>query len=117
MGYQCSDTHLGFLKHWFSQDEKALKKLEVCVSIPETATERFIFDEITIETDEDQHIITVTSKVIVVNMRESKSWQYTQTDTFALRPRSRQAAQYRRQRSRGTFKITPAQAIPLTLNA
>ena len=84
LGYQCSDAHLGFLKHWFSQDEEALKKLEVCVTMPETATVQSTFDEITIETNADQHTITVTYKVIGVNMRESKSWHYTKTDHFAF---------------------------------
>lgn len=82
LGYQCSNTHLGFLKHWFSQDEKALKKLEVCVTMPETATVQTTFNEISLVTDEDKHTITVKYKVQGVNMRESKSWHYTQTDYF-----------------------------------
>jgi hypothetical protein len=82
LGYQCSDTHFGFLKRWFSKDEIALKKLEKCVTMPETATVQTTFDEIVIDTDTANKTISVSYKIQGINMRESKTWNYTQTDYF-----------------------------------
>lgn len=82
LGYQCSESHLGFLKHWFSQDETVLKKLEVCRTIPESATVQSTFDEISIITDEDNHTIKVNYKVRSINLRESTTRSWSQTDVF-----------------------------------
>ncbi len=82
LGYQCSDTHLGFLRNWFSKDTVALKKLAVCRTMPDGATVQTTFDEINIITNDVQNTISVTYKVIGMNMRESKTWSYTQTDYF-----------------------------------
>ncbi len=82
LGYQCSDTHYGFLKRWFSQDSSVLKKLEVCHTMPETATVQTTFNEIIIFTDKAHKKIEVRYKIQGINMRESKTWNYTKTDYF-----------------------------------
>lgn len=82
LGYQCSDTHFGFLKRWFSKDNMALKKLEICVTIPESATVQSTFDEILIFTDKANKTIKVNYKAHRINIRESKLWRWTQADTF-----------------------------------
>ncbi|MBK6878684.1 MAG: hypothetical protein IPG99_20185 [Ignavibacteria bacterium] len=48
LGYQCSESHLGFLRHWFREDAKALERLEDCPTTPFTATEQETFDSISI---------------------------------------------------------------------
>ena len=82
LGYQCSDKQLNFLRKWFSKDTVALKKLESCRTIPNTATIQTTFDEILIQTDASKKTITVDYKVTGINMRESSSWYYSQTDVF-----------------------------------
>lgn len=82
LGYQCSDSHLGFLKQWFSKDKAILKKLEICPTMPETATIQTTFDEIELFNNKITKTITITYKFTGVNIRESKSWSYTQTDIF-----------------------------------
>ena len=82
LGYQCSDSHLGFLRRWFANDEKALKDLAICGTMPDGATVQTTFDEIDIITNDDQNTLSVIYKVIGMNMRESKTWSYTQTDYF-----------------------------------
>lgn len=82
LGYQCSDEHYGFLKRWFSKDGIALKELEICRTILEGATVQSTFDEITIFTDKEKKIIKVSYKAHSINLRESKTWSWTQTDTF-----------------------------------
>lgn len=82
LGYQCSDSHLGFLKQWFSEDKTILEKLEICPTMPETATIQTTFDEIELLNNVVTKTITITYKVTGINIRESKSWSYTQTDLF-----------------------------------
>ena len=82
LDYQCSDTQLNFLRMWFSKDSIAIDKLKSCPTIPNSATIQSTFDEILIEKDEANKTITVQSKITGINIRESKSWIWTQTDRF-----------------------------------
>lgn len=80
LGYQCSDKHLGFLRQWFKNDTKAIKELEACPTTPNTSTIQDTFDEITLTTKGNQ--IKVFFKANGVNMREERSWTWSQTDYF-----------------------------------
>jgi len=80
LGYQCSDKHLGFLRQWFKNDTKAIKELEACPTTPNTSTIQDTFDEITLTSKGNQ--ITVFFKANGVNMREERSWTWSQTDYF-----------------------------------
>ncbi|BDW93481.1 hypothetical protein MACH07_23130 [Flagellimonas marinaquae] len=82
LGHQCSDKQLNFLRKWFAKDTVALKKLESCPTIPNTATIQTTFDEILIQKNVAEKTITVSYKITGINMRESKSWQWSQTDVF-----------------------------------
>ncbi|MBN3581919.1 hypothetical protein JYB64_05930 [Algoriphagus aestuarii] len=82
LNYQCSDTQLNFLRKWFSKDRVAIEKLKSCPTIPNTATIQSTFDEILIQKDESNKTVTVQSKITGINLRESKSWEWTQTDVF-----------------------------------
>ncbi|UZD22935.1 hypothetical protein PBT90_05820 [Algoriphagus halophytocola] len=82
LDYQCSDTQLAFLRTWFSKDSIAIDKLKGCPTIPNSATIQSTFDEILIEKDEFNNTITVQSKITGINIRESKSWSWLQTDWF-----------------------------------
>jgi hypothetical protein len=82
LGHQCSDKQINFLRKWFAKDAAVLKKLESCPTIPNTATVQTTFDEILIQTDASKKTITVNYKVTAMNMRESSSWHYSQTDVF-----------------------------------
>ena len=80
--HQCSDKQLSILRNWFSKDTVALKKLESCPTIPNTATIQTTFDEILIQNNEAEKTITVSYKVTGINVRESESWYRSQTDVF-----------------------------------
>lgn len=82
LDHQCSDKQLSFLRKWFSKDTVALKKLEPCPKIPNTATVQTTFDEILIQTDASKKTITIDYKVTGINMREPSSWHYSQNDVF-----------------------------------
>ena len=80
LGYQCSDTHLGFLRQWFKNDKKSLKELENCSEIPSTATIQDSFDEINLKVKGNE--ITISFKATGVNVREEESWNWEETDYF-----------------------------------
>jgi len=83
LGYQCSETHLGFLRTWFKEDPKTLKSLENCPTTPFTATSQETFDEInlTVKTD----TIKVAFKVDGVNLNRGDSWNYSEETIFVLK--------------------------------
>ncbi|CAM3124392.1 hypothetical protein [Flavobacterium frigoris] len=83
LGYQCSETHLSFLRKWFKNDKKSLKRLTDCSAIPYTASSQETFDYINILTKGDTIIITFRASG--VNMRNEESWSYKEEDTFVLK--------------------------------
>ncbi|WP_270087206.1 hypothetical protein [Sphingobacterium sp. SYP-B4668] len=82
LGYQCSAQHLDFLRKWFKQDQTVLSELENCPTIPDGATIQDTFEEIILKQDGNQIIISV--KVTGYNMREGKSWHWSEIDYFQV---------------------------------
>lgn len=80
LGYQCSETHLGFLRHWFREDTKALERLEDCPTTPFTATVQETFDSISVAVDGKS--IIVNFSVTGFNIREDQEWHRTEVITF-----------------------------------
>jgi hypothetical protein len=80
LGYQCSDTHLGFLRTWFKNDTTVLNELGGCPTVPNTSTVQDTFTEIVLTTEGNQ--ISVFFKASGINMREERSWNWSQTDYF-----------------------------------
>ena len=80
LGYQCSESHLGFLRQWFREDAKALERLEDCPTTPFTATVQETFDSISIAV-EGQFIILYLS-ISGFNIREDQEWHRTEEITF-----------------------------------
>ncbi|MEZ4859023.1 MAG: hypothetical protein R2781_09455 [Flavobacteriaceae bacterium] len=82
LGYQCSETHLGFLRTWFSQDTTALNKLKSCPTIPNTATLQTAIDTIALEIDDEMHRILVHYEYLNINTREGKANKITNIAEF-----------------------------------
>ena len=82
LGYQCSEQHLGFLRKWFSTDNKVLIALtpENCPTTPDGASVAETFDEITLTT-KDNYII-VSYKVSGYDMRAAEIWTRDATMYF-----------------------------------
>lgn len=80
LGYQRSEKHLSFLRKWFKNDPKALSKLENCPLIPSGATVQNTFDKIDLTVKGDT--ISVDFKASGINLKEGKSWEWTETDLF-----------------------------------
>ncbi|MFD1605824.1 hypothetical protein ACFSJW_04410 [Flavobacterium artemisiae] len=83
LGYQCSNTHLSFLRKWFKNDQKSLERLKDCSAVPYTASVQNTFDYINILTKGDT--IKITFKASGVNMRSGNSWSYKEEDTFVFK--------------------------------
>lgn len=83
LGYQCSESHLGFLRKWFSTDKEVLSELEDsnCPTTPSTATIQDTFSKIVISTNEDS--ISVYYEASAVNLREQENWEWTETVHFS----------------------------------
>jgi hypothetical protein len=64
LGYQCSETHLGFLRTWFKNDQAALDDLEDCNDVPTTATHQNILENIALTTK--GNLIVISYKAIGV---------------------------------------------------
>lgn len=80
LGYQCSETHLGFLRNWFKGDTAVLKELENCPLSSNTATVQESFDEL--EISSSGNTIVVFYKASGINLREGKSWSYSEKVSF-----------------------------------
>ncbi len=80
LGHQCSNTHLNFLQKWFTKDNAVLTELKNCPTTPDGATVQDTFDEITITTKGND--ITIDFAVQAINVREGKSWIWTETKQF-----------------------------------
>ncbi|MFD2920742.1 hypothetical protein ACFS6H_13540 [Terrimonas rubra] len=80
LGYQCSHTHLDFLKYWFRKDNTVLQELQNCPTTPDGATIQDSFKNINITTK--GNTINITYTVEAINIREGKSWSWTETDQF-----------------------------------
>lgn len=82
LGYQCSDTHLNFLKRWFRDDPKVLSELKDCSVIPFTATEQNTFDSLNITEKEDT--IKILYEASGVNLNEGKNWNWSEEVLFRI---------------------------------
>ena len=83
LGYQCSYEHLGFLRFWFRNNEEILDELEACPTMPDGATVQDTFEEINIAVE--SNTITVSFKANGFNMREQRSWNWTEKMIFEFK--------------------------------
>lgn len=86
LGYQCSETHLGYLRQWFKGDTKSLEtlKTEDCPTVPYTSTIQDTFDELTLIVKGNRILISFIATASNVREQSSSSWmekdyfEYTQ---------------------------------------
>ena len=83
LGYQCSYEHLSFLRLWFRNNKDILNELENCPTTPDGATVQNTFDEINLEIEGD--MITIFFKANGINMREEKTWSWTEKHFFEFK--------------------------------
>lgn len=82
LGYQCSDTHLGYLRKWFKNDTYILERLADCPTIPNTATIQSTFEDIDVRTKKNK--IWISYKTKTINLREGGWVEELCIDEFKL---------------------------------
>jgi hypothetical protein len=82
LGYQCSDTHLDFLRKWFRNEPKLLAELDYCPTLPNTSTLQDSFEEIYVERSSDY--FTIRFNICAVNLRENLTRCYEENHTYRL---------------------------------
>ncbi len=82
LGYQCSPSHLDFLRKWFRGDKEIIESLEACPTMPDGATIQDTFDEINMDVKGSQIIISF--KASGFNLREARGWDWTEKHTYKL---------------------------------
>ncbi|MCC9165399.1 hypothetical protein [Pontibacter harenae] len=82
LGYQCSDKHLSFLRHWLRNTPKALERLESCPVVPFTATSQKTFTSLAVTTKADT--IKVNYEASGMNLREEAFWEWTEELIFKV---------------------------------
>ena len=80
LGYQCSESHLGFLRKWFSDDNEVLSHIQDCGTQPETSTIGSYFNKIIIKTKADS--ISVYCEIIAYHTREHWTRKLEETTSF-----------------------------------
>ena len=83
LGYQCSDTHLDFLRKWFESDARVSKELEDCPTIPFTSTIQNTFREI--EFYAEDTFVYIRTKESEVEMRNDYYEEYEKHYEFELK--------------------------------
>ncbi|WP_417941388.1 hypothetical protein [Flavobacterium sp. RS13.1] len=82
LGYQCSETHLSFLKEWFKEDKKVIEDLEYCEKKESSAKIRDELIELKMATN--QNTIKIIYTAIGVDMIHSKNWKWTEESTYSF---------------------------------
>ena len=82
LGYQCSDTHLNFLKHWFRDNQKVINELKDCPVTPFTATQQNTINELSISLKNDT--IKIHYDASGVNLRQEKNWNWSEDVLFKI---------------------------------
>jgi hypothetical protein len=83
LSYQCSDTHLSFIKKWFRQPE-LLNELDFCPTIPNTSTIQDAFEEMYVERNGD--FFTIRFNICAVNIRENRTRCYEEVHQYQIFP-------------------------------
>ena len=82
LGYQCSETHLTFLRHWLRTDSALLKDLDGCPIIPLNAWQQNSFFELHVRTNVDT--IHVTYEADSANFKKKIFYHWTEDLIFKV---------------------------------
>jgi hypothetical protein len=82
LSYQCSDTHLDFLKKWFRTQPLLIQELDHCPTFPTTSTLQDSFEEIIVERNKD--VFTIRFTICAENVRDNTTRCYEEIHTFRI---------------------------------
>lgn len=82
LGYQCSETHLNFLKKWFKEDAKVLGRLQYCNKTESSAKIHDHFTEIKMITTTDT--IKIIYSAVGEDQEKQKTWSWQEESTYSF---------------------------------
>lgn len=82
LGYQCSETHLSFLKKWFKEDTKVLERLQYCNKTESSAKIQDHFIEIKMITTKDS--IKILYSAVGEDLEKQKTWGWQEESTYSF---------------------------------
>lgn len=82
LGYQCSETHLSFLKKWFKDDLKVLERLQYC---NKTDSSQKIQDGfVTLKMMTNQSTIKIIYSAVGSDSTAQQKWSWTEESTYSF---------------------------------
>ena len=82
LGYQCSETHLSFLKKWFKEDTKVLDRLQYCNKTESSAKIQDHFIEIKMITTKET--IKILYSAVGEDLDKQKTWSWQEESTYSF---------------------------------
>lgn len=82
LGYQCSETHLSFLKKWFKEDTKVLDRLQYCNKTESSAKIQDHFIEIKMITTKET--IKILYSALGEDLDKQKIWSWQEESTYSF---------------------------------
>lgn len=82
LGYQCSETHLNFLKKWFKEDTKVLERLQYCNKTESSAKVKDHFIEVKMITTKDT--IKILYSAIGEDLEQQRVWRWQEESTYSF---------------------------------
>lgn len=82
LGYQCSETHLSFLKKWFKEDTKVLDRLQYCNKTESSAKIQDHFLEIKMITTKET--IKILYSALGQDLDKQKTWSWQEESTYSF---------------------------------
>lgn len=82
LGYQCSETHLSFLKKWFKEDTKVLDRLQYCNKTESSAKIQDHFIEIKMITTKET--IKILYSAVGEDLDKQKTWNWQEESTYSF---------------------------------
>ncbi|WP_237732409.1 hypothetical protein [Flavobacterium sp. UGB4466] len=81
LGYQCSETHLGFLKQWFKEDPDVLEDLQTCTKNETLANTREFFLWLKMATTNDN--IKIIYSAAAIDGGTNFNWKWTEASSYS----------------------------------
>lgn len=82
LGYQCSETHLSFLKKWFKEDPKVLERLQYCNKTESSAKIQDHFIEVNMITTKDT--IKILYSAVGEDLEKQRTWSWKEESTYSF---------------------------------
>lgn len=81
LGYQCSETHLSYLKQWFKEDPEVLENLQGCIKIESLPHSKQFFLWLKMATTENS--IKIIYSAVGIGGHTKLTWKWTEASSYS----------------------------------